>query len=57
LKIEFRPISFNCENMKAVAAKKPKSESELIDQATRNLLKAIKRKILKSSGRSRRRTT
>jgi hypothetical protein len=43
--------------VKNAATKKPKSEAKLIDQATRNLLKAIKQKMLKSSGRSRCRTT
>jgi len=51
LKIEFRPISLNCENVKAAAAKKPRSEAELIHPATRNLWKAVKRKIQKPSGR------
>jgi hypothetical protein len=43
--------------VKIAAAKKPKSEAELIDQATHNLLKAIKRKIQKPSERSRCGTT
>lgn len=48
LKIEFRIVSSDQGEVKN-AAKKPKSEGELIQQAPRNLLKAIKRKIQKTS--------
>ncbi|MGA3285609.1 MAG: hypothetical protein ABSD57_14275 [Verrucomicrobiota bacterium] len=37
--------------MKTVAAKAQKSEARLLDQATGNLLRAVKRKLLKKQGR------
>jgi hypothetical protein len=37
--------------VKVEAAKKEKSEAELLDQSTRQLLKAIKQKMLKKQGR------
>jgi hypothetical protein len=37
--------------VKVDAAKKEKSEAELLDQATGQLLKAIKRKAIKKQGR------
>jgi hypothetical protein len=37
--------------MKAAAAKKEKSEAELLDQGTGNLLRAVKQKMLKKQGR------
>jgi hypothetical protein len=37
--------------MKVDAAKKARSEAELLDQATGQILKAIKRKMLKRQGR------
>ena len=37
--------------MKVETAKKEKSEAELLDQATGQLLKAIKQKMLKKQGR------
>ena len=36
--------------MKAAGVKKPKSESELMDHATNNLLRAVKQRILKREG-------
>ena len=37
--------------MKVSAAKKAKSEAELLDQATGNLLRAVKQKMVKKHGR------
>ncbi len=37
--------------MKTVVAKGQKSEAQLLDQATGNLLRAVKRKMLKKQGR------
>ena len=36
--------------MKAAGVKKPKSEAELMDHATNNLLRAVKQRILKREG-------
>ena len=36
--------------MKVAAAKKEKGEAELLDQATGNLLRAVKQKMLKKQG-------
>ena len=36
--------------MKVASAKKQKSEAELLDQATNNLLHAVKQRILKREG-------
>ena len=36
--------------MKVAAVKSQKSEAELLDQATGNLLRAVKRKMLKKQG-------
>ena len=36
--------------MKVAAAKKQKSEAELLDHATNNLLRAVKQRILKREG-------
>jgi len=37
--------------VKVTAVKREKSEAELLDQATGNLLRAVKRKMLKKQGR------
>ena len=37
--------------MKVAAAKSQKSEAELLDQGTGNLLRAVKQKMLKKQGR------
>lgn len=37
--------------MKVAAVKREKSEAELLDHATGNLLRAVKRKMLKKQGR------
>lgn len=37
--------------VKATAKRRDKSEAELMDQATDNLLRAVKQKILKKEGR------
>jgi hypothetical protein len=42
---------FRLLKMKAVVAKKAKNEAELLDQATGNLLRAVKQKIHKKQGR------
>jgi hypothetical protein len=51
LTVEFSAISSEYRNVKVVAAKAQKSEAELLDQATGNLLRAVKRKMLKKQGR------
>ncbi len=40
-----------CKDVKVTAVKREKSEAELLDQATGNLLRAVKRKMLKKQGR------
>jgi hypothetical protein len=50
-KVEFCPISFYCIGVKAAAAKSEKSEGQLLDQATGNLLRAVKEKMLKKQSR------
>lgn len=42
---------FTLVKMKAAAVKKAKNEAELLDQATGNLLRAVKQKMLKKQGR------
>ena len=37
--------------MKATAKRQTKTEAELLDRATNNLLRAVKRKIIKKEGR------
>jgi hypothetical protein len=37
--------------VKVAAIKKPKSDAELLDQATGSLLRAVKQKMLKKQGR------
>lgn len=37
--------------MKATAKRQTKTEAELLDHATNNLLRAVKRKIIKKEGR------
>ena len=37
--------------MKATAKRRAKSEAELLDHATNNLLRALKREVLKKDGR------
>jgi hypothetical protein len=51
LGIAFAPIPRDDNKVKVDAAKKAKSEAELLDQATGQLLKAIKQKMLKKQGR------
>jgi len=51
LGIDFAHIPSDDGEMKVHAAKKAKSEAELLDQATGQMLKAIKRKMLKKQGR------
>jgi len=40
-----------CKGVKVTAAKREKNEAELLDHATGNLLRAVKRKMLKKQGR------
>lgn len=49
--VEFLMDSFEFMNMKAAVAKKGKSEAELLDRGTSNLLRAVKQKIVKKQGR------
>ena len=51
LGIDFAPIPRDDGEVKIDVAKKAKSEAELLDQATGQLLKAIKQKMLKKQGR------
>jgi hypothetical protein len=41
----------DCTDVKVAATKKGKSEAELLDQSTRQLLRAVKQKMLKKQGR------
>ena len=51
LKIEFYLVPAYGEHVKVAAAKSRKSEAELLDQATGNLLHAVKQKLVKKQGR------
>jgi hypothetical protein len=51
LRLDFRAIPSDDDKVKVDAAKKEKSEAELLDQATGQLLKAIKQKTVKKQGR------
>jgi hypothetical protein len=51
LTLDFRAIPSDDGEVKVDAAKKEKSEAELLDQATGQLLKAIKQKAIKKHGR------
>ena len=51
LGIDFAPILRDDAQVKVDAAKKAKSEAQLLDQATGQVLKAIKQKMLKKQGR------
>jgi len=51
LRIDFASIPRDDSGVKVDAAKKTKSEAELLDQATGQLLKAVKQKMLKKQGR------
>jgi hypothetical protein len=50
-KIEFHTILFYCWDVKVAALKSEKSEAQLLDQATGNLLRAVKQKMLKKQRR------
>jgi|GEM_PF-761566 len=47
IKVESLVLSFYCECVKVAAAKAQKGEAQLLDQATGNLLRAVKQKMLK----------
>jgi hypothetical protein len=49
--VDFRGILWNYSLVKVDAAKKEKSEADLLDQATGQLLRAIKQKIRKKQAR------
>lgn len=51
LRVEFRPRVSDYKLVKVDAAVKDRSEAELLDQATSQLLKAVKQKMLKKQGR------
>lgn len=51
LKIEFRAVSAYDGHVKVDTAKSEKSEAELVDHATGNLLRAVKQKLVKKQGR------
>src|SRR5262249_860185 len=50
-KVELRAISADSLTVRASAGKKAKDEAALLDQATKQLLKAVKNKMLKKQGR------
>jgi len=50
MRIDFGPFLRDDYRVKVDAAKKTKSEGELLDQATDQMLKAIKQKMLKKQG-------
>ncbi len=50
-KVEFCPIPFYCVCVKVAAAKSEKSEAQLLDHATGNLLRTVKQAMLKKQGR------
>jgi len=49
--IDFAPIPRQVNRVKVDAARKTKSEADLLDQATGQMLRAIKQKLLKKQGR------
>jgi hypothetical protein len=49
--LNFAPFHPKNKNVKSTAVKSRKSEAELLDQATENLLRAVKGKMLKKQGR------
>jgi len=49
--IVFRTVSFYCKDVKVTVAKQEKSEDQLLDHATGNLLRAVKQEMLKKHGR------
>ena len=51
LTVEIRAISADYRDVKVAAAKSQKTEAELLDQATGNLLRAVRQKILKKQDR------
>ena len=51
LRVDFVAISSDCTPVKVGAARKQKSEADLLDQATGQLLKAVKQKMRQKQGR------
>jgi hypothetical protein len=51
LNVEFRVILSDNKTVKVGVQKKEKSEADLLDQATGQLLRAVKQKMLKKQGR------
>jgi len=51
LGFDFAPVPRNVIQVKVDAARKAKSEAQLLDQATGQVLKSIKQKMLKKQGR------
>ena len=51
LPVEFPAVSAENRGVKVAAVKKSKTEAELLDHATNNLLRAVKQKIVKKEGR------
>ncbi len=51
LRVEFGELSTDNLTVKTAAGQKTKDEAELLDQATSQLLQAVKQKILKKHGR------
>ena len=49
--VEFRAISGDSRTVKSSAGQKAKGEAELLNQATKQLLRAVKQKMLKKQGR------
>jgi hypothetical protein len=51
LTVEIRAVSFEYKSVKVAAAKSQKTEAELLDHATNNLLRGLKRDMQKKDGR------
>ena len=51
LTVEICAISADCRGVKVATAKSQKTEAELLDQATGNLLRAVKQRMLKKQDR------
>ena len=49
--VDFKGMSWDYKRVKVGAARKEKSEADLLDQATVQLLRAVKQKMLKKQGR------
>ena len=51
IEVDFPAVVLNYDSMKVASAKKRKSEAALLDQATDQLLRAVKARMIKKDGR------